>query len=214
MGEAPANGDEGVRREDPRAGGGDTRVRSRTPRGPAVSGGRRRAAVRAKQPAGTRIRLRGPTLRGVFRNVLVPIDGSAQAARALAEAVDLALATHARMTVMTCMPSPSRSRLRGGPALGVDLVDLRRAEHEFHAMLDAAVDDLPANLPVVKLLRQGRPADEIVAQARAGRHDLIVMGSRGHGDVHALLLGSVTHQVLHTSPTAVLIVPTPSRSIA
>jgi nucleotide-binding universal stress UspA family protein len=142
----------------------------------------------------------------VFRNVLVPVDGSRQAARALSEAIDLATAANARLTVMTCMPAASRSRITGGPALGVDLADLHEAEREYQAMLDAAVDGVPADLPVAKILRRGRPADAIVAQARAGAHDLIVMGSRGHGDMRSLLLGSVSHQVLHTSPAAVLIV--------
>jgi nucleotide-binding universal stress UspA family protein len=142
----------------------------------------------------------------VFRNVLVPVDGSRQAAHALAEAVDLVSVTHGRLTVMTCMPGPARSRLTGAPALGVDLDDLQRAEREYQALLDAVVDDLPQDISVQKVLRQGRPADAIVAQAAAGRHDLIVMGSRGHGDMRSLLLGSVSHQVLHTCPTAVLIV--------
>jgi nucleotide-binding universal stress UspA family protein len=142
----------------------------------------------------------------VFRNVLVPVDGSRQAARALSEAVDLVTASKARLTVMTCMPAASRSRLTGGPALGVDLADLHAAEREFQALLDAAVDELPPDLPAARILRRGRPADAIVAQARAGGHDLIVMGSRGHGDMRSLLLGSVSHQVLHTSPAAVLIV--------
>jgi nucleotide-binding universal stress UspA family protein len=146
------------------------------------------------------------TLRRVFRNVLVPVDGSGPAGQALAEAVDLVTVTNACLTVMTCMPAPSRSRFGGGPAFGVDLEDLHDAEREFQALLDAAVDGLPAGLPVTKILRQGRPADAIVAQARSGGHDLIVMDSRGHGDMRALLLGSVSHQVLHTSPTAVLIV--------
>ncbi len=142
----------------------------------------------------------------MFRNVLVPVDGSRQAARALSEAIDLARVANARLTVMTCMPAAARSRITGGPALGVDLADLHEAEREFQAMLDAAVDGVPADLPVAKILRRGRPADAIVAQARAGGHDLIVMGSRGHGDMRSLLLGSVSHQVLHTSPAAVLIV--------
>jgi len=146
------------------------------------------------------------TLVGVFRNVLVPLDGSRPAAQALTEAVELVRVTNARLTVMTCMPGPARSRFSGRPAFGVDLDDLHEAEREYQALLDDAVDDLPADLPVTKIVRQGRPADAIVAQARTGKHDLIVMGSRGHGDMRALLLGSVSHQVLHTSPAAVLIV--------
>lgn len=151
-----------------------------------------------------------PTLRSVFRNVLVPVDGSGPAGRALAEAVDLVTVCNARLTVMTCMPAPARSRFGGGPAFGVDIDDLHDAERAYQAMLDAAISELPAALPVTKIVSQGRPADAIVAQARAGMHDLIVMGSRGHGDMRALLLGSVSHQVLHTSPTAVLIVHDPS----
>ncbi|MEY2515564.1 MAG: hypothetical protein QOJ89_2922 [bacterium] len=145
----------------------------------------------------------------VFRNVLVPVDGSRQAAHALTEAIDLVTATRARLTVMTCMPSPARSMFGGGPAYGVDLADLEQAERDYRALLDAAVDELPPDLPVAKILRRGRPADAIVAQARSGGHDLIVMGSRGHGDMRSLLLGSVSHQVLHTSPAAVLIVHAP-----
>lgn len=141
----------------------------------------------------------------MFGDVLVPIDGSRPAGLALAEAVDLVVATRARLTVMTCM-SPAMARHGPGYALGVDLHDVRDAEREFQALLDAAVSRLPADLPVTTVLHRGRPADAIVAQARVAAHDLIVMGSRGRGDMRALLLGSVSHQVLHTSPAAVLIV--------
>ena len=55
----------------------------------------------------------------MFHRVLVPIDGSVHATCALLEAIELAVATGARLTVMTCMPSPAKSLFGHGYAFGV-----------------------------------------------------------------------------------------------
>jgi nucleotide-binding universal stress UspA family protein len=143
----------------------------------------------------------------MFRNILVAIDGSPHARRALEEAVDLAEAARARLTVITCVPDPAAWLIGGSPySGGIDFAALsREAEQEAQTVLDQAVETIPDDVPVTKILAHGRPAERILEQAEKGRHDVIVMGSRGRGEVRSLLLGSVSHEVLNASHTAVLI---------
>ena len=51
----------------------------------------------------------------------------------------------------------------------------------------------------------GHVAKDIVETADALGADLIVMGSRGLSDVQGILLGSVTHKVMHLAPISVLV---------
>jgi nucleotide-binding universal stress UspA family protein len=52
----------------------------------------------------------------------------------------------------------------------------------------------------------GYAAREIVSEAREIGADVIVMGSRGRGDMAGLLLGSTAHKVIHLSDRPVLVV--------
>ncbi|HET6944623.1 MAG TPA: universal stress protein [Gaiellaceae bacterium] len=79
-------------------------------------------------------------------------------------------------------------------------------EQAAQTVVDEAAAAVPEEISVSKLVRVGRPADEIVAAAKEENHDLIVMGARGRGATTSLLLGSVSHAVLNQSPAAVLIV--------
>jgi nucleotide-binding universal stress UspA family protein len=51
----------------------------------------------------------------------------------------------------------------------------------------------------------GTPAESILEQAQSQRADLILMGSRGRQGVLRLVLGSVSHAVLHSAPCPVLV---------
>lgn len=143
----------------------------------------------------------------MFRNLLVPVDGSEHAKRALAEAADLARGTGAGLTVMTVAPDPSTWLLSGaGWGAPVDFQQIREdTEKEYSSMLEEAIAGIEDVRPAV-VLAHGRPAEAIVEQVREHGHDLVVMGSRGRGNVKSLLLGSVSHEVLQTSPAAVLVV--------
>ena len=143
----------------------------------------------------------------MFHRILVAIDGSEHAHRALLEAADLAELSNARLTVMTVCQKPS-GLLVGGPVVPpVDLHGLDEAlEREHQQLLEGSLEEIPQDVSVVKILAHGSPASAILEQARSGEHDLIVLGSRGRGGMTALLLGSVSHQVMQRSPIPVLVI--------
>lgn len=142
----------------------------------------------------------------MFESILVPVDGSPHAERALAEAADLVRATGAKLTVMTSVPDPGSWVITGAGYAAVGLGDLKAAnEREYREMLDAAVDRLPEGVAADRVVADGAAGESIVQQVEKGGHDLVVMGSRGRGEAKSLLLGSVSHYVLHASGVAVLV---------
>jgi len=69
------------------------------------------------------------------------------------------------------------------------------------------VDALAAHGVGARLrVRQGTPGTEIVREAEEWQADLIVMGSRGHGAIKRLFLGSVADYVVHHAPCSVQVV--------
>jgi nucleotide-binding universal stress UspA family protein len=144
----------------------------------------------------------------MFRRLLVAFDGSAHAERALDEAIELAQANRGSVTVMTVAPEPSRLWAAGlGYGDPLDLDDLGdQVERQYQSMLDGALQTVPTDVPVAAILKRGAAAPALVDETRTGDHDLIVMGSRGRGELRSLLLGSVSNHVLQASPIPVLVV--------
>jgi nucleotide-binding universal stress UspA family protein len=140
----------------------------------------------------------------MFQNILVAVDGSADADAALAHAIDLAESEHPRLTLMTAVAElPPTANLMAGEETG----QLSQSVHrQAEAVIRQARDRVPADLPVTTVLSEQPIRLALIDQIKEGHHDLVVMGSRGHGAVRAALLGSVSHYVLHHSPVPVLIV--------
>jgi len=137
------------------------------------------------------VRGEGNVLPGPAQRVVVGIDGSAAGSAALAFAASVAEQASAPLTVV-CAWNP----------------DLPPAEqHVAQEALDEATARVRAEHPevdVTPVLAEGPPA---LALLKAGAEAaLLVVGTRGHGAFTSLLLGSVSHAVVHAATTPVAVV--------
>ena len=138
----------------------------------------------------------------MFRNILVAIDGSQAAETALEEAIDLARRDGARLTLISVAVPP---RFRYSGPLYVPYPTEQDLERAAWRVAERGEAHVPADVAVSTVVRIGRPAAAIVAQAERGGHDLVVVGSRGLGRLGALVLGSVSRAVCARSSVPVLV---------
>jgi nucleotide-binding universal stress UspA family protein len=138
----------------------------------------------------------------MFTKILLATDGSPNAEKALAYARDLAIREKARVYVVSTFP-PVPTQL-GKPWYDRRIVsNISKSEK----VAKAAVEKLrKAGAEAVVEVLEGPPADAILRVADTQKCDLIIMGTRGHGDLISLLLGSVSHRVLSQAHVPVLIV--------
>jgi nucleotide-binding universal stress UspA family protein len=141
----------------------------------------------------------------MFRNILVAIDGSPDSDQALTQAIDLAESEHSRLTLFSAvvMP-PAGAYIGGGGSVAATLA--RDAEAETQTILRTAAQRVPDRVSLSTVLSSDPVRPALIHQIEQGAHDVVVMGSRGRGAVRSVLLGSVSHYVLHHSPIPVLIV--------
>src|SRR3954454_10358698 len=142
-----------------------------------------------------------------YRHVLVAFDGSPECGLALDHAVVMAQVYRARLAIVAVVaPPPMLAWQAPGGMRGMHDAD----ESDLQARLREAADRVPDDLSVTTRLLDGDPARELLHAAREGRHDVIVMGSRGRGRVSAALLGSVSNRVMHDAEVPVIVIHAPS----
>ena len=143
-------------------------------------------------------------------HILVATDGSKQAVEAARFVRSLANPQMVgRVTVMAVVRPITSVPFFAMAGVTQDAWDSlnEAAESAAQASIQHVVDALAGFVPQVDtLVRAGSAADEIVHAARELEADLIVLGSRGWGEVRSVLLGSVSERVLHLAHCPVLVV--------
>lgn len=145
------------------------------------------------------------------KNIIVPLDGSGSAFKALEFACDLADKHGANLLLLHVVPSrelPESVRqfaevehLEGPPEWVYEKVVAQNVIGS--AIQQARNRGIQASKGVVM---HGDPAKTIVEVADSENADMIVMGTRGLSDIQGLVMGSVAHKVSHMAGCTVVTV--------
>jgi nucleotide-binding universal stress UspA family protein len=148
----------------------------------------------------------GTTLAASRRLVVVGLDFSATARRALAWALEHAAATGAVLHAVHVIDRRWRASDLAADA-GALTRELTEVERAAAAELAALTAEARGRVGAVhEHVTIGRPAEELVRMARElGAHEIVV-GSHGHDAVTHLLLGSVAERVARSAPCTVVVV--------
>lgn len=138
-------------------------------------------------------------------NILLAVDGSAYTKKMLAylAAHDELLGNQHNYTAITVQPAlPPRARA----ALGRDAADKYHADQSEKVLAPVEKFLARQGVAIKRITKVGSAGEMIAKAAMAGKYDLLVMGSHGHGALATLVMGSVTTKVLAHSEVPLLIV--------
>jgi nucleotide-binding universal stress UspA family protein len=140
--------------------------------------------------------------RGAFKHVLVPLDGSELAERALEIATGLVSKTGGRLLLVQVLRWSTQAFLFGVPDVDAARVDqeLTKASGEY---LDKTREAL--SVPAETRVMHGVPADELLALVESEDIDLVVMGTHGRGTLMRVALGSVAERMVHAKAPVLLV---------
>ena len=136
-----------------------------------------------------------------YTKILVPVDGSKFAEKALLHACELAKNYHSKITLIYVVDKSHT----------INLLDKK----EYLAMVRKFGDKVikkslsltvQNGIDAKHVIKEGNVADEIINLAKKDNTNLIVMGSRGLGKTLRLFLGSISNKIVNNSPCSVLII--------
>lgn len=145
----------------------------------------------------------------MYKNILVPTDGSPLSRAAADKSVRLAKMVGAKVTAVFAAPAATPIIYKGFLPTGFVTTTEHKALVEKAAAVHLGhIENLAqqAGVPCKTICRtDDYPANAILAVAKKEKCDLIYMASHGHAGFRNSLLGSQTTKVLTDSPIPVLV---------
>ena len=146
---------------------------------------------------GARVRRTGP--------VVVGVDGSAGSVAAVAYAAELAAREQAGLTAVLALPPMADAM---GFVTGPYETQVAAARQLLEQTVAAGAAAHP-EVPVTTVVVQTHPVEALLRHARDAR--VLVVGSRGHGALASLVIGSVSRETLQHSSAPVVVVRSEAR---
>ena len=139
-----------------------------------------------------------------IRRIGVAYDDSDEARAALASAVSLARALDAELEIIGIVSTETFST---PAAMGAPGIASLRSDIERHVqdLIDKVAAEVPADVAATASRATGDP--EELLTARTEKLDLLVMGSRGYGPLHAVLVGGLSERLIRHSACPVVVTP-------
>ena len=139
----------------------------------------------------------------MFTRILVGLDGSEAAQRALERALDLAALYGAELLVVSV-----EEKLPAYAATVGEVQEEERYEHRYFRQLQHEARRQAEDRGVTVRLEvvPGHPAQVLARLATERGCDLVVLGHTGHSRLHHLFLGSTADRVVERAHCAVLVV--------
>lgn len=144
-----------------------------------------------------------------YKKILIPVDGSDHALRALEHGILLAKQFDAELlllnvaNVVSAIANFDQTPISGGYVSEQLAVELEESGKELLAEM---LKLIPEGVKVTTLLEVGSPGPVVIATAKEHHADIIVMGSRGLGVLKGIFMGSVSSYVASHDTCPVLIV--------
>lgn len=143
----------------------------------------------------------------MFTRILVPLDGSERAERALPVASRLAQLLNGTLILLRVVQPPLQPATPLAPALDAEARILSEELDEANSYLARVAQALDqADLKYEKVVVVGYPAEMILDAGQSSQADVIVLCSHGRAGLLRWALGSVTQRVVHQASVPVLVV--------
>jgi len=145
----------------------------------------------------------------MFKNILIPTDGSPLSQKAVVQGVALAKSVGAKVTAFFAAPPATPIVYRNNLPVGYTTPGeheqmIKKTAAQYLEFVERAAKKARVACETVHVTSD-YPEDDILKIARTKKCDLIVMATHGQGGMRGVFIGSVTQKVLNQSKIPVMV---------